>query len=137
MSKIQNILKINGLRLTPNRESILSYIIEQDHAISNSDVEQIFVDMDRVTIYRTLNTFMKKGIIHEISDGSNATKYAICSEKCSGHEHHDEHVHFRCSKCNKTTCIDTVSIPNIQLPEGYTFQKSSYTISGVCNVCQE
>lgn len=135
MNNIQNILKDYGLRFTPNREAILNYIIEKKHAVSNSDVEQTFVDMDRVTIYRTLNTFMKKGLIHEIADGTTATKYAICSEKCSDHQHHDEHVHFRCSKCNKTSCIDTISIPNIELPEGYTFQKSSYIISGICNVC--
>lgn len=133
----KTLLKEGGIRLTESRESILGYLLKSGRAVAQPELEKAFEQFDRVTIYRTLNTFIEKGIIHEVSDGSIATKYAVCSDQCTTHEHHDEHVHFCCGNCGQTTCIDTIAIPQIQLPNGYQFANSSYVINGTCKDCSQ
>ena len=51
-----------------------------------------------------------------------------------GH-HHDDHVHFVCTNCNKTICLDDIVSPNIELPEGYLAQNVQVVINGVCREC--
>ncbi len=137
MKKAETILKGSKLRLTSNRKEVLDFLLERNYAVSHSEMEKSLTHLDRVTIYRTLNSFIEKGIVHEINDGTGASKFAICSSDCDTHIHHDEHVHFRCTICSQTVCIDSISIPTIQLPKGFTFQNSTYLINGICGACGE
>lgn len=75
--------------------------------------------IDRVTIYRTLQTFVDKGIIHIIPTSDNSIRYALCKDECTEGHHHDHHIHFVCNKCNNTCCLDDVATPDIKLPKGY------------------
>ena len=52
-----------------------------------------------------------------------------------GHKHHHEHVHFKCTTCGLTTCLDHVIIPNIILPEGYQRVETNLLMQGVCKTC--
>lgn len=135
MSSIQNILKSCNLRVTKSRESVLGFFVQQQFAIPHAEVELELEDLDRVTIYRTLNTFLEKGILHEVNDGSGAVKYALCAEHCHDGHHHDNHVHFRCTKCEQTSCLESLSIPKIDLPAGYAFKQANLLIEGTCNLC--
>lgn len=92
-------------------------------------------DFDRATIYRTLNTFLEKGIIHKIPGEDSVIRFALCPDECEDGHHHHEHVHFRCTKCDTTSCLDEVSDVNIQLPPGYTKSDANYLIVGVCANC--
>lgn len=135
MQQAQNILKANKLRLTNSRKVILDFLLKHKYALAHADIEDAFDKIDRVTIYRTLATFMEKGIVHQVSDDTGATKYAMCSEHCTDLGHHDEHVHFKCVKCTNIQCIDTVKVPNIELPEGFRPLHSNYLIYGICKDC--
>jgi len=92
---------------------------------------------DRVTIYRTLQTFLERGIIHNIPSTDNMVRYALCNEACitTGH-HHDNHVHFRCDQCGKTVCLDDVNIPAVNLPKGYTMKEINMVVNGICKSCK-
>ncbi len=135
MQEVQQILKARNLRSTQSRKEILTYLLSNKYAVAHADVEKTLSELDRVTIYRTLSTFMEKGIIHQVSDDTGATKYAVCSHQCDSLGHHDEHVHFKCVKCEQIQCIDTVEIPDIDLPEGFRPLYSNYLIYGVCKEC--
>lgn len=104
------ILRQYDLRHTDTRENILNGFLQKTTALSHSDIEVYLNDgFDRVTIYRTLKTFLDKGIIHKILDDNGGVKYALCKDQCaSGHHHHD-HVHFKCSECNETFCFRKIS----------------------------
>jgi len=131
-----NILKSSQLRKTPCRVDVLDMLLAaDDHAVAPHSLEEQLNEYDRVTIYRTLNTFVEKGILHKVVDGSGASKYAICSEACDQHAHHDEHIHFSCLKCGITTCINSVKIPLIDLPEGFKTSNINYLVQGVCDKC--
>jgi len=129
------ILKQNALSITDNRLKILSFFQKNNKALSHADIEKLSgKNFDRVTIYRTLQTFVEKGIIHTIPTSDNSVRYALCKD-CKEGEHVDDHVHFVCKNCNKTFCLDDVVSPKIDLPEGYVAEHVEVIIYGLCKEC--
>jgi Fur family ferric uptake transcriptional regulator len=131
------LLKTFRLRSTPTRQEILHLFIKKDYALSHSDIEnEIADDIDRVTVYRTLKTFTDRGLIHKVLDDEGSLKYALCSEACSATQHRHDHVHFKCTVCGQTNCLE-VEIPRIKLPEGYIAKEVNLLIQGTCQNCSQ
>lgn len=136
MSKAHALLKEFRLRSTHSRLDIVNLFIGQPHALSYTDIERQFAPLyDRVTVYRTLKTFLDKGMIHKVLDDTGALKYALCSGACSAHGHQHNHVHFKCSRCGQTNCLETVEIPPVSLPQGYLPTELNLLVQGVCQTC--
>ncbi len=136
MKKAQELLKAYGLRNTSCRAEVLNLFLSNKHALAHADLEQQLGDrFDRVTIYRTLYAFEEKGLLHSINDVSGAVKYALCHEACSQHQHFDNHIHFNCTACGHTLCLNEVNVPKIQLPEGYKVNSLHFSAQGVCKSC--
>ncbi len=132
------LLKANGLKVTPHRLRVLNEITQKSAAISQPDLEKILgKDIDRVTLYRILSSFEEKGIVHKIFDLHGTATYAICSEACSEHDHHDQHIHFICSLCNSVYCLDEISLPRIPLPPNFTLHSIALNAVGLCENCQK
>ncbi|HEY8388853.1 MAG TPA: Fur family transcriptional regulator [Parasegetibacter sp.] len=137
-SQVLNVLKDNHLNITGSRTTILELFLQQEGALSHADIEKkIDGQFDRVTIYRTLQTFMDKGIIHTIPTAENATLYALCKDNCTAGHHHDNHVHFVCDKCGTTICLDNVAVPEIRLPSGFTHNQTDVLVNGICKNCKK
>jgi Fur family ferric uptake transcriptional regulator len=135
--KIADLLRRNHLSVTDSRRKILSLFLQQKDALTHGDIEKKAGEkFDRVTIYRTLQTFVEKGIIHSIPTADNSVRYALCKDCKEGH-HHDDHVHFMCDNCNTTTCLDNVVSPRIDLPAGYVANDVQVVIHGLCKECSE
>lgn len=131
----RSILKSHNLRITDCRLDIIQEFLDRQVALAHSDLEEKLQNQfDRVTIYRTLNTFLEQDIIHKVLDDSGATKYALCSFQ-DNHEHDHEHVHFKCEICGETTCLDEVNLPAIKLPKGYKKRDMSLLVLGICPKC--
>ncbi len=131
------LLKEHRLKSTSSRAAILSLFLQNDRALSYSDIERkIAESYDRVTVYRTLKTFLDRGVIHKVLDDGGALKYALCDIGCVGDTHHHEHVHFKCNSCGETNCLEQVGIPTIQLPAGYAATEFNLLIQGVCDKCR-
>lgn len=101
---------------TAMRLLVLDFLLNQNAAISLSDIEKGLLPADRITIYRTIKTFEEKGLVHLINDGTGLPKYAMCLDECDANEHHDLHVHFYCIKCKETFCLPNSKIPDIHYP---------------------
>jgi Fur family transcriptional regulator, ferric uptake regulator len=136
MNTVSNrLLKSFRLRSTPSRQEILHLFLRKDYALSHGDIEkEINNNLDRVTVYRTLKTFLDKGLIHKVLDDEGALKYALCNEACSAAGHHHNHVHFKCIECGQTNCLN-VEIPMVKLPKGYKASELNLLIQGVCENC--
>jgi len=135
-NRLNDILRRKHLSVTDSRKKILSLFLVSGDALAHGDIEKKAGEkFDRVTIYRTLQTFVEKGIVHTIPTADNAIKYALCKECEEGH-HHDDHVHFICTNCEKTICLDDVVSPEIKLPAGYQPDNVQVVINGVCKDCQ-
>lgn len=132
---IANLLRKNNLSITESRRKILSLFLTQPDALTHGDIEKKAGEkFDRVTVYRTLQTFVEKGIVHTIPTADNTVLYALCKDCEEGH-HHDDHVHFVCSNCGTTTCLDDVVTPRMELPAGYKAENVQVVINGLCKNC--
>lgn len=133
---IRNILKRNQLSVTASREKILHLFLEQPGALAHGDIEKRAGEkFDRVTVYRTLQTFVEKGIIHTIPTPDNSVRYALCKDNCEAGHHHDQHIHFVCRQCGQTFCLDDVVTPEIKLPQGYSTDHIEVVVNGICREC--
>jgi Fur family ferric uptake transcriptional regulator len=131
----ETLLRDFKLRSTPNRQEILHLFLEKNYALSHGDIEkEIDSSLDRVTVYRTLKTFLDKGLIHKVLDDEGSLKYALCNEACSTVEHHHDHVHFKCTQCGQTYCLN-IDVPPVKLPKGYRASAVNLLIQGICERC--
>lgn len=131
----ENILIAKQIKPTAMRLLVLDFLLKQKTAISLEDLEIEFDKSDRVTLYRTLNTFEEKGLIHIIKDGIEAAKYALCQNECKEGSHSDMHLHFYCTVCKELYCLPKVQIPEIKLPNEFKLQELSLVARGICNNC--
>lgn len=134
---IEEILRLSNLSVTDTRKKILTLFQQANGALSHGDIEKQTKDFDRVTIYRTLQIFTEKGIIHTIPTADNAIRYALCKSNCSEGHHHDNHVHFLCDVCGKTYCLEQIAVPEVRLPNGFRHQQTDVVVSGKCDVCAQ
>lgn len=136
--QIAEVLRRNNLSVTESRKKILNLFLNQEGALAHSDIERKAGEkFDRVTIYRTLQTFVEKGIIHTIPTSDNSILYALCKDNCTEGHHHDNHVHFVCLQCGNTICLENVSVPEVKLPKGYTTTNIEMVVNGICRDCRQ
>lgn len=134
--QIVGLLRKSQLSITDSRRNILELFLQSESALAHHDIESGTKEKyDRVTVYRTLQTFMEKGIIHTIPTPDNSIKYALCKDNCEQGHHHDDHVHFMCTNCGITTCLEEVHVPDIKLPRGYKTRQTEVVVSGLCKDC--
>ncbi|MBS1730499.1 MAG: transcriptional repressor [Bacteroidetes bacterium] len=130
------ILRKNHLSITDSRIKILELFKRKGNALAHADIEKQTHDLfDRVTIYRTLQTFAEKGIIHSIPTADNSVLYALCKDECSEGKHADNHVHFICDICETTYCLDHIMIPELQMPAGFKMKQAGLIVEGICKNC--
>ncbi len=137
-NRISDILRRNRLSVTESRQKILNLFLSNTGALAHADIEHKAGErFDRVTVYRTLQAFVEKGILHTIPTADNSIKYALCKNDCFEGHHHDNHIHFVCSKCGKTECLDDFIIPAVKLPKNYIANNIEIVVNGVCNNCRK
>lgn len=138
MTSVDDILKRNQLSVTGSRKKILQLFLAQAGALAHGDIEKKAGEkFDRVTVYRTLQTFVDKGIIHVIPTADNSIRYALCKDECSEGHHQDHHVHFVCTRCGHTYCLDDIVTPEIKLPRGYQANQVEVVAEGICSNCNK
>ncbi len=134
MENLENKLLKRDIKPTSVRLLILKSMTEFKTAFSLTDLETALETVNKSTIFRTLHLFLEKLLIHTIDDGSGSMKYSICSDDCMctiG----ELHVHFTCNKCKNTYCLESISIPSIQLPEQFLLQNVNFVMKGLCSKC--
>jgi len=135
---ISTYLKNKKLSITLARENILQLFVNQRTALAHNDIEQSLKNkIDRVTIYRTLNTFVQKGLLHTIPSADNMIKYALCKENCSEEAHTHNHLHFTCIACEQTECLPQQATPQVKTPKGYKTLQTEIVLTGYCKKCNE
>ena len=90
--------------------------------------------MDKSTLSRAIRLFHEKLLIHSIYDGSGSIKYSVCSSDCNCCLD-DLHVHFYCSRCKDTRCLEGIAIPPVSLPHGFLLQDVNFVLKGLCDKC--
>lgn len=136
MTKAEKTFRNNGIRPTKMRLFIYKYLKRKFYAVTLREIETAFIKKsehtgDRTTIYRSIKLFQKKGIIHQIDDGTAIAKYAF-SDKNSL----DLHLHLHCMNCSKTFCLPN-KVPHENLPDKYEITDVNLVLKGSCEKCQK
>ena len=131
----KEILKSHNLRITDCRIDVIQYFLEEKKALSQGDLEHKFTQYDRVTLYRTLNSFLDSGILHKIPNATGVATYGLCHETCSPEHHDHNHIHFKCNNCGQIECLDDKIVPSVTVPNGYHIEAVNMIVDGVCAKC--
>lgn len=128
----EEILQHHNIRPTANRILVYRAIQHRSETFSLADVESWLPDMERSSIFRSLRLFTEHNLLHEIADGSGSEKYCLC--RCDD-AHHLNHIHFACTQCGTTYCLEDQTIPIVTLPQGFLPNEYEYIVKGICPRC--
>jgi Fur family transcriptional regulator, ferric uptake regulator len=132
----EEILQQHGLKITLSRTRMLKVFMKDKKVLAYAELQKkLGKNFDRVTLYRTLQSFEEKGLIHKIADQSGGLSYALCNHEGNKHTHDDNHVHFKCNNCHETICLEDKIIPAIKLPPNIKPLKYTFLIEGLCKNC--
>jgi len=138
MSSIDLILKAHGLRKTTCRRELLSMFVDVASSLTVEEIhKRLETEMDKTTVYRTLDTFESSGLIHRVPDKKNLTRFALCKNGHHGDGHSHDHAHFICNQCEETFCLPEVNLPPAIKVEGYQVNSLHLTLGGICDECAQ
>jgi Fur family ferric uptake transcriptional regulator len=137
-SLADQILKENNFSLTLGRRKVLDHFLKAEYALAHADIEKELQErINRITVYRTLRSFFEVGLIHLIPTTDNSIKYALTKQVQHQHNIHTNDVHFVCTNCNKTTCLNHTTVPVVKLPRHYKAEINEMIITGTCSECNK
>lgn len=129
-------LREQGMRVTPQREIILTALHDfDDHASAEEifrRVQERSAAIDISTVYRTLELLleMKMLAVVEVADGQR--RYALKHS-------HDEHAHLVCSECGGVAEVDPQPLRDLaralRQQHGFTLAIDHVTLVGRCRAC--
>lgn len=128
-----DLMEHHGVKPTANRILICRAIASCEGPASLSELEDILPTVDKSNIFRALQLFKERHVVHAVEGSGDVTRYELCLSHEDGDD--DIHVHFYCEKCGKTFCLYGVDIPEVPLPEGFVKATANYVIKGLCTSC--
>ena len=126
----------HGVKPTANRILVAEALHRAGRPMSIMELEDAIGSIDKSGISRTLSLFREQHLVHTIQDGGDGVRYELCHSHSDSHDE-DAHVHFYCTSCRKTFCLDNIPIPDVALPEGYDRESVNYMVSGICPDCRK
>ncbi|MDO5115454.1 MAG: Fur family transcriptional regulator [Synergistaceae bacterium] len=130
----ERILGSAGLRNTRQRRMILELLFAQGSPLSHGEIlSRIDEHLDRVTLYRTLETLKKAGIVHQVQGIDGVWRFCAHDEDSSGCP--GDHPHFLCLDCGRMFCITDQRMPRVTVPEGIEVEGKQFVVYGRCAEC--
>ena len=131
----RSLLQASSLRATPVRTAILTHLLKTGGPVSHGDLwkRKRIRAFNRVTVYRTLLTLQKNGIVHGVQGIDGVWRFCAHPsrrERCPGN-----HPHFVCTRCRRMICLLGQSMPYVEVPEGTLVQAKQFVVYGLCAEC--
>lgn len=140
---LRRILHEHDMKSTKVRLLVLDLLLGSGTAMSHNQVSERLSEhaheIDKVTLYRTLNTFVEKGLAHKVDTADRNWLYAIYNDDASHAEDEHEHAHFICISCEKVYCFpidEQVMSVRQQDMQGFEVKQTEIRLHGRCPVCQ-
>ena len=129
-------LRKAGVRITPQRQAILKFLIKVDtHPTADEIYQSLSPDFPNIsvaTIYNNLKVFKKIGIVKELTYGDASSRFDFDTHN---------HYHVICEKCGKIVDFHYPLLSEVeQLAQHVTnFNVSHHRmeIYGICESCQQ
>ncbi|MFT3786239.1 MAG: Fur family transcriptional regulator [Tepidisphaeraceae bacterium] len=136
---VTDLLHQAGLRRTPVRVGVIEHLHKSNRPLSVQDLAGLLPEgTDLVTVYRTLNTLVKKGLARRVRGEDRSWLFEIAHTE-KGHDDH-VHAHFVCDTCGTVECLPDVELPPVPrkpIGKGYDITKQEVTLHGTCPKCHD
>ncbi len=133
MTDLNDLLKINGLRSTVPRQKLFTALKAADEPLSHKEIVNACADIDRVTIYRTIETFISIEVVKVVHIGWKK-RYEL-TDLFSPHHHH-----FRCTICHTLSHISDDVLENairiMSMEHDFVVTSHQFEIEGICSNCK-
>jgi Fur family peroxide stress response transcriptional regulator len=124
-----------GIKVTPQRIAIYKELASTDQHPSTETIykkiKDYYPNISLTTVYRTLETFEKLGLISVVNVLYNAARYDA---------NLDPHHHIVCTECKKVEDVYDESLNNLDISNktlgDYQVEGYSILLSGVCTSCR-
>jgi Fur family transcriptional regulator, ferric uptake regulator len=129
-------LKTAGLYCTKARIAVLKALMQAPRPLRQDQIAETPAQktLDKVTIYRTLESLVGAGLVHRAFMQERAWHFELahhCTEKQC-------HPHFTCSACGITHCLTGISLPMAQSPfNGFIINRQQVRLEGFCPDCSQ
>ena len=101
LSDFKDVLKKEGLKVTPQRIAVLEEIIKDKGHRESEDIYMAIkirkTHVSRATVYRTLDILVQNGFARKLNLGDGRARYETKIDS----PHHD---HIICNECGKIIC---------------------------------
>jgi len=133
-SQARKILKAAKLYCTECREAILKLLLKADKPLNQEQIAKRLGKkrFNKVTIYRTLESFCEAGLVHKAFTQKRAWHFELAQD-CSESQCHP---HFTCSNCGGTHCLTEMTLPMAKSPhKGFIIRRQEVRLEGLCPAC--
>jgi len=133
-SEIRSKLKASKLYCTKVRIDIMKLLMKIEKPLSQEQIARHLgkKSFDKVTIYRTLESLFKVGLVHKAFIEKRAWHYEL-AHNCTKSQCHP---HFTCTSCGNTHCMTGISLPMAKSPyKGFIIQRQQVRLEGLCPAC--
>jgi len=125
-----------GIKVTPQRIAIYKELASTDQHPSTETIykkiKDYYPNISLTTVYRTLETFEKLGLISVVNVLYNAARYDA---------NLSPHHHIVCTECKKVEDVYDESLNNLDISNktlgDYKVEGYSLLLSGVCQSCRK
>jgi Fe2+ or Zn2+ uptake regulation protein len=133
-AKARAMLQAANLYSTKSRVAILKVLLKTATPLTQ---DQIAVTMgqkrlDKVTVYRTLSSLLKAGLVHKAYLDKRTWHFELAGH-CTSRQCHP---HFTCTNCGGTHCLTDMSVPMLKSPhKGFIISRQQVRLEGLCPAC--
>jgi Fur family peroxide stress response transcriptional regulator len=125
-----------GLVLTPQRRAVLRAVLDADDHPTADRVRAALarrrVRVSRATVFRTLETFARMGLITKACHPGSSVRYDRRT---------DRHHHLVCLSCDRVIDIQDARLDALPVPDtrrfGFAVSDFKVQLRGVCRECRE
>lgn len=126
-----------GLETTAHRLRVLEVVGNHERPLSAAEIYtavQRMQTINRVTVYRILETFVQNGVVDRISSGGRAFFYGMAPNA-----NHAPHPHFFCQQCGRMDCLQMekiwLDIGNFKKSFTGRIENVEIRLDGICSAC--
>ncbi|STO08969.1 Peroxide operon regulator [Exiguobacterium aurantiacum] len=128
-------LREHGVRMTPQRQAILEYLVtEHSHPTADDIYKALsdrFPNMSVATVYNNLRVFKDIGLVQEMNYGDASSRFDFVTSR---------HYHIICDTCGKVVdfnypVLDEIEAVASQLT-GFKVDRHRLEVYGTCPTCQ-
>lgn len=130
--EVLHILSTHGLRSTTPRRVVFGALLACDAPVSIIQLVELCPEIDKVSVYRTIDLFAKLGVTNSVTHGWKQ-RYELASP------FKPHHHHLVCRICGTASEIHSAKveelIASIASEQSFTPSDHMFEINGVCRNC--